>query len=271
MIDRRLTTWAEENGKLCKEQFGFRRQKSTTDCIFILHSMIQLSFSRRKPIYGAFVDYARAFDSTNHDGLWYKVHRSGVSSKILNIIRSLYSKIKLCVRADLVRNDTRESDDYFFKPQSGVLQGEVISAFLFTLFVNDLPSVINSPDDDLLELCVTFLMYADDMCCLSTSREGLQATLNQLSEYCDKWGLTVNTGKTKCIAFRRNGRFHDKDKWTYKNEPLETVKEFRYLGYTFSSSGSFCAGTKYLRMSALKAMFHVRSFCYSYCELSIKT
>ena len=29
--------------------------------------------------------------------------------------------------------------------------------------------------------------------------QGLQNSLDKLCNYCDKWGLSVNTGKTKCM------------------------------------------------------------------------
>ena len=95
---------------------------------------------------------------------------------------------------------------------------------MFTLFVNDLPDILNSPSFNAEEIIINLLMYADDMCCLSYSREGLQTALNKLSDYCDKWGLSVNTLKSKCMVFRRNGRLYAKDKWTLKNNTLETVK-----------------------------------------------
>ena len=36
----RLTTWTEKHEKISKFQFGYQKGKSTTDCIFILHSIL---------------------------------------------------------------------------------------------------------------------------------------------------------------------------------------------------------------------------------------
>ena len=68
--------------------------------------------------------------------------------------------------------------------------------------------------------------------------------------------------------FRKNGRIYDNDSWTFQNNPLETVKEFKYLGYTFSSSGSFTAGTKSLRTSAIRAIFNVKCIMQQFKELT---
>ena len=46
------------------------------------------------------------------------------------------------------------------------------------------------------ELLLKILKFADDMCLLSESREGLQIALNFLSQYCKKWGVVINILKT---------------------------------------------------------------------------
>ena len=52
LLDNRLRKWAEENDLLPECQFGFRKQKSTVDCIYILHSIInkEESIARRLAI-----------------------------------------------------------------------------------------------------------------------------------------------------------------------------------------------------------------------------
>ena len=270
MLNKRLYNWSYNCHLISEKQFGFQKNKSTVDCLFILQSLVQHSFSVGKSIYCSFIDYSRAFDSINHEALFYKLHKTGISSKVLNIIKMMYNKIKLCMRPDLVDSNIRNSNDYYFKPAAGVLQGEVISSYLFTIFVNDLPDILASPTFNPEEIIINLLMYADDMCCMSYSREGLQLALNDLSDYCDKWGLEVNTLKSKCMVFRRNGRIYAKDKWTLKNNILETVKEFKYLGYSLSTSGSHSNGVKNLRSSAHRAMFSLKCIFQKYKYLSPK-
>ena len=38
---------------------------------------------RRAPLFTAFIDFAKAFDSVNHSHLWNKLHGLGVSTKML--------------------------------------------------------------------------------------------------------------------------------------------------------------------------------------------
>jgi hypothetical protein len=49
--------------------------------------------------------------------------------------------------------------------------------------------------------CITWrcLLFADDLLILSETKEGLQHSLNNLSNYCDNWQLDINVNKTKSM------------------------------------------------------------------------
>ena len=51
------------------------------------------------------------------------------------------------------------------------------------------------------------------MAIFSETREGLQKGLNDLNDYCNKWGISVNIPKTKIVVFRRGGRLGENDRW----------------------------------------------------------
>ena len=45
------------------------------------------------------------------------------------------------------------------------------------------------------------LLFADDIVIFSNTSEGLQKGLDTVSDYCQKWKLTVNIDKTKVMVF----------------------------------------------------------------------
>ena len=96
------------------------------------------------------------------------------------------------------------------------------------------------------------------MALLSESRTGLQNDLDSLSRYCDKWGLEVNIAKTKCVAFRKGGKIGKNDVWVYKNNILETVNQFKYLGFLFGSSGKFAKSIQNLTDQGNRALFSLK-------------
>ena len=56
LLLNRVTKWAEIYEKITKNQFGFQRGKSMTDCIFILQSVITKVLNSKQKLYCIFID-----------------------------------------------------------------------------------------------------------------------------------------------------------------------------------------------------------------------
>jgi len=161
--------WAEVNCKLNEAQFGFREGRRTTDPIFILSIAMQAYKKKRKPLYACFVDFAKAFDSIKHSLLWKKLADMGVSTKILNILQSIYRK-----------NPPAESQQIMFSPHP-------------SLAVNV----------TLANLKVQLLWFTDYLVLVADSESGLQDSMDRLDEFCNTWDLKINTEKTKVVIFNK--------------------------------------------------------------------
>ena len=81
ILNERLNKWAESERILSWIQFGFRKAKGTTDCLFVLHGLIELLLAKGKRLYCAFIDYEKAYDFLNRVSLFTKLWKNGVSSK----------------------------------------------------------------------------------------------------------------------------------------------------------------------------------------------
>jgi len=67
----------------------------------------------------------------------------------------------------------------------------------------------------------------------------LQNSLNTLSDYCKRWKLVVNTGKTKVMVFRKGGRLPENCTFFCNDIQLEIVTKFNYLGIVFTPGSLF--------------------------------
>ncbi|XP_041451110.1 uncharacterized protein LOC121404807 [Drosophila obscura] len=87
----RLNDWVEKNGVLSEYQAGFRRGYSTVDSIFVLVAIAKEYKRRNQKMYTCFIDFKAAFDTIDRHSLFLKLSLAGVSTKILNILKCLYS------------------------------------------------------------------------------------------------------------------------------------------------------------------------------------
>jgi len=101
LLDNRLRLWSESNNLLSDFQFGFRKSKSTVDCIFVFSSIIDKVINHeKKKLYCAFVDFQKAFDLVYRNGIWFKILNMGGSCKIVKRLQAIYSSVKSCVRTN---------------------------------------------------------------------------------------------------------------------------------------------------------------------------
>lgn len=103
-------------------------ERATLDNIFILHSLISRCINNNNKLYSAFIDLKKAFDYVVRGVLWYRLIQTGIRSKILNVIQSMYRNIKAKVKFNNTLSD--EFSSYF-----GVRLGECVSPFFFIYYV----------------------------------------------------------------------------------------------------------------------------------------
>jgi len=250
ILNERIVTYCDKYNVISDAQFGFRRGLSKTDAIFSLHSLVQHFLQNKQRLYVAFVDLKKCFDSIYRNGLWFKLYKSSIDGKVLRIIRNMYTNVKSRVKQC---NDLSDFIEY----SVGLRQGEVLSPALVSLFLEDLELFLQNDTTSglkLFDIVLIILMFADDMCILSETPEGLQSSLNRLYEYCQNWGIEVNSSKTKVMVFRKRGKVLDNEQWTYGGNILENVDSFNYLGTVFNYTGSFNLNNEYIVGKALKAL-----------------
>ena len=176
-----------------------------------------------------------------------------MSSKFVNIMRSLYSNITESVK---LHNGGTSNE---FDISIGLLQGCNLSPYLFNLYINDLCKILDQANIDPVSLKskkISSLMCADDMLILSNTECGMQKALDILDEYCSKCQLVVNPDKTKIVIFNKKQMDIDVE---YRGNKLSVATEYAYLGLNIHKSGSFLPAIKELRRKAQKAYFQVKA------------
>lgn len=172
----------------------------------------------------------------------------------------MYKCIKSCIKCNDDQSD-------FFSCLTGVRQGENLSPFLFSVFLNDLEEYfcnLNGTHMEIIkeklenELHIVYklfvILYADDTVILAEIEKGMQDALNIFQSYCELWKLQVNVNKTKVMIFCKRKAKH-KYKFTFQGAELEIVDTYTYLGVVFKYNGSFIETKKKLIDQSQKSLF----------------
>lgn len=199
----RIQKWANENNVIPECQGGFRPGRGTDDQIFCLNALINSSLQvKRGKLFSLFIDFQRAFPSISHNKLYQKLAHIGASRKFITILKTLYENAKTRIKTE--HGVTEEID-----LTEGLLQGEVLSPILFSLYICEIEKVLkNSGFRGIMVngIEIHLLCFADDMVLVAPTSEEFQGKINTLETYFKSLDLIVNMAKTKVVIFRKGGR-----------------------------------------------------------------
>lgn len=143
-----------------------------------------------------------------------------------------------------------------FEAEKGVRQGCALSSILFDLYIDDIDEEWDKNDQGGVVVGkhkIRVLKYADDIAIVAETAKELERMLKSTEKYVDKNELTVNVKKTKIMVFRNGGKRVRDEKWRFKEEDIQVVNDFKYLGYLFTTRNSCVKHKQLLAGRAQKA------------------
>lgn len=194
MILTQLVAHFNLNQLLHENQFGFIKGRSTLNAGTKVMSYILESWEESQDALGIFCDLSKAFDCVQHDTLIMKLKHYGLTDKALSLITSY-----LAGRGQQVAVSGVKSSGSTVK--LGVPQGSILGPFLFLVYVNDLPYMIQKQTKN------EAVLFADDTSLLFKTKRGgsdlreVNYVLDMISKWFTANNLVLNPSKTKFIKF----------------------------------------------------------------------
>ena len=108
-------------------QAGFRKGRGTKDQIANIRWIIGKAREFQKNIYFCFIDYAKAFDSVDHNKLWEILKEMGIPDHLTCLLRNLYAGQEATVKTGHGTTD-------WFQIEKGIYQRCILSPCLFNLY-----------------------------------------------------------------------------------------------------------------------------------------
>ena len=200
-------------GLLHEAQHGFLPRRSCSSQLMEAIEDWSAAVEDGDPVDIAYLDFSKAFDSVPHQRLLGKLRAYGVRGKLLGWIEAFLVGRKQ-------RVVIQGSKSAWAPVTSGIPQGSVLGPTLFTIFVNDMPSQVTN----------SIKLFADDTklyCRVPDDGAGLQADIDALVRWSEKWLLPFNASKCKVMHIGSNNPEHA---YTLNGAPVEAVAEERDLG-----------------------------------------
>ena len=133
---------------ISEKQHGFLPGRSCTTQMISFVDDITYSMNLRKDVDAVYFDFAKAFDSVNHDIILKKLKH------VYNINGLLLNFIKACLQNRTQRVVVGGAQSKILPVNSGVPQGSILGPLLFVLFINDIHEHISEETN--------IALYADD-------------------------------------------------------------------------------------------------------------
>ena len=200
------------------------------------------------------IDLRAAYDHVDRNMLFFVVDIRTKAPKLTSILKSLYTGTKAAIK------NTVDS----FQVHTGCRQDGIESPVLFNIYMDfvlrcvEHEVLLKYPETGLKYLyhiksessnreqrsihkisCnerLCMLLYADDIVLFCEDINELDNIIKIYDETFSRFGLTIATDKTKTISFNVPEEIMNAESLiTLRNEPIENVRNFKYLGHLLSN------------------------------------
>ena len=185
----RLIDFLTKHNIIYENQFGFQSNLSTEYAVNKVLNYIIDTLEKNEIGVCIFLDFAKAFDTVNHDILIQKLEYYGIRGIALNWMKSYLTNRMQCTEI----GDTQSELELV---KCGVPQGSVLGPLLFLLYIND---IVESSS------LFKFTLFADDTSLYYSCKNAfnlehkINAELSQISNWLSANRLSLNVGKSKLL------------------------------------------------------------------------
>ena len=246
----------DEYKLLSDRQHAFRKGHSCeTQLTTVINDWAKI-LDNRGQVDTFILDFEKAFDTPPHELLKRKLFSYGIGGKTLKWIDS-----SLCFRQRVVVNGLKSD---WAPVLSGVPQGTVLGPLLFSLYINDISSDIESE----------IRLFADDCVCYREIKGeedamNLQRDIDRLGSWGRKWGMRFQPVKCNIMQLTRKRFKKIHASYSLERTNFENVESIKYLGVTIKSDLRWNTHVRNICTKANRTLGFLRRNLY-FCPQEVK-
>lgn len=175
-------------------QYGFRKARSTTGCLFDATQFISEQMKWTQCVDAAFLDVSKAFDHISHATIAASLSAIGMSIDQLKFVMNFINNREFHLRFNGQINNTP------IVPDAGVPQGSCIGPKIFILVAAAIRTKIHPS--------TTIYQYADDILLVQpidaeSDERALQCSITGVMDWATDAGMAINVTKSSIMKFTR--------------------------------------------------------------------
>ena len=172
-------------------QGAFTKGRRSTDHIFVSNTLIDQAKHKGHPLYAAFIDLQKAYDSVNRPLRFREMIMCGLEPQFCKLVENMYIKASSRIKLGAKLGQS-------FTTSVGLRQGDPLPPLLFNMFTADIIFTFKSNCDPpvLHDLPIPSIQFSDNICNFSTSMQGLHNSIHTTLEYYKANKLSVNISKS---------------------------------------------------------------------------
>ena len=175
------------------EQCGFRPGFGTDTQLLRLSILMQFCRAQGKGLWLAFLDLEEAFERAWREGILYQLWIAGIRGKCWRVVKEILSNISAFVRTNF--GDTEK-----FRLKEGVLQGSVLAAILFLVFINPLVDALRPHSPMFNGIQFAAQLFADDILLPGDSRLGRSRLIELTIAWSLRWLSSIKDPKSYLLS-----------------------------------------------------------------------
>ena len=212
ILTQRFSLWYKPQ----PEQAGAQAGRNCIEQILALRLLIDYSKTCKTKLWVVFVDFSKAYDRVPRLTLLEELKKAGCGQLFLLTVKAMYRCTKFALKSALIN------------VSMGVKQGAPLSCLLFVFYMDIMITKINTFGNDGFLNGLNAILLMDDTAIVATSMDACVAKVALLLDYCDSYGMQINTDKTRFMVI--NGSSADREPLPCHDIVIKYSQCYWYLG-----------------------------------------
>ena len=228
VINRRLV----KTIKFTQAQAGGQKGASTTDHVFILRNIMEISKKEGRHLLISYFDVKKAYDRADMDDMLYTIHKNGFSGKIWRLTKSL--NVGLTARVKTKAGLTREFERNTGGKQGGKLMVPMYAKTMDTAAeeMDEAPNIGIKIGDQKIPC----LIFMDDLVSMAEGYDQEDETLKAIHNFGTKH--KVEWGQEKCKVMEIGRHKVCRKEWKLGEKIITSCDSYKYLGEIITRDGN---------------------------------